>query len=53
LVLLDRDDTLIDAHFLLEGEHIDTVISFEMPVHKVTVGKRIEDFASTIQDKQA
>jgi hypothetical protein len=52
LVLLDGDGTLIDAHFLLEGEHIDSGFAFEMPVHKVIVGKKIEDIVISKQDKQ-
>jgi hypothetical protein len=42
LVLLDGDGTLIDARFLLEGEHIDSRVAFEMPVHKVIVGKKLK-----------
>jgi hypothetical protein len=52
LVLLDGDDTLIDAWFLFEGEHIDSGVSFEMPVHKVIVGEKIEATAPSTQDKQ-
>jgi hypothetical protein len=42
LVLLDDDGTLIDARFLLEGELIDSGVAFEMPVHKVIVGKKMK-----------
>jgi hypothetical protein len=42
LVLLDGDGTLIDAHFLLEGELIDSGVAFEMLVHKVIVGKKLK-----------
>jgi hypothetical protein len=43
LVLLDRDEVVIDARFLLEGEIISARISIEMPVHKVTVGQKIDN----------
>jgi hypothetical protein len=43
LVLLDKDEVVIDARFLLEGEIISAGISIDMLVHKVTVGQKIDD----------
>jgi hypothetical protein len=41
LVLLDDQDILIDARFLLEGESISPSMHIELPVHKVIVGEQI------------
>jgi hypothetical protein len=43
LVLLDKDEVVIDARFLLEGEIISARISIDIPVHKVTAGQKIND----------
>jgi hypothetical protein len=43
LVLFDKDDSLIDARYLLEDENVAPGVSIEMPVHKVIVGNLIEE----------
>jgi hypothetical protein len=51
LVLFDKDDSLIDARFLLEDENVAPGVSIEMPVHKVIVGNLIEEKARPSQIK--
>jgi hypothetical protein len=41
MILLDHEEVLIDARFLLEDEVIKPGLSLEMPVHKVIVGSEI------------
>jgi hypothetical protein len=41
MILLDHEEVLIDARFLLEDEVIKPGLSLEMPVHKVIVGSKI------------
>jgi hypothetical protein len=41
LVLLDNDEILIDARFLLENESITKGSQIELPVHKVIIGDQI------------
>jgi hypothetical protein len=41
LVLLDNDELLIDARFLLENESISKGSQIELPVHKVIIGDQI------------
>jgi hypothetical protein len=53
LVLFEEDDTLIDARFLLEGEHVSSGVAIEMPVHKVIVGNPIEEKVHSIQSQKS
>jgi hypothetical protein len=48
LVLLDEQDVLIDARFLLEEESISPGLHIELPVHKVIVGEQISNLPPTI-----
>jgi hypothetical protein len=48
LVLLDEQDVLIDARFLLEEESISPGLHIELPVHKVFVGDQITNSLPTI-----
>jgi hypothetical protein len=43
MILLDHEEVLIDARFLLEDEVIKPGLSLEMPVHKVIVGFEISE----------
>jgi hypothetical protein len=47
MILLDHEEVLIDAHFLLEDEVIKPGLSLEMPVHKVIVGSEISESKSS------
>jgi hypothetical protein len=47
MILLDHEEVLIDARFLLEDEVIKTRLSLEMPVHKVIVGPEISESKSS------
>jgi hypothetical protein len=41
MILLDHEEVLIDAHFLLEDEVIKPRLSLELSVHKVIMGSEI------------
>jgi hypothetical protein len=43
MILLDHEEVLIDARFLLENEVIKPGLSLEMPVHKVIVDSEITE----------
>jgi hypothetical protein len=54
MILLDHEDVLIDARFLLENEVIKPGLSLEMPVHKVIVGSEIsKSKASKVSSKKS
>jgi hypothetical protein len=53
LVLFDKDDALIDARFLLEGENVSSGVAIEMPVHKVIVGNPIEEKVHSNQNQKS
>jgi hypothetical protein len=43
MILLDHEEVLIDARFLLENEVIKPGLSLDLPVHKVIVGSEISE----------
>jgi hypothetical protein len=53
IVLLNQEEVLIDAHFLLEGESISNGAKLELPVHRVIVGELISYSKDLSNDKVA
>jgi hypothetical protein len=53
IVLLDQEEVLIDAHFLLEGESISNGVNIELPVHRVRVGDLLSSAKVSSIDKSA
>jgi hypothetical protein len=43
MILLDHEEVIIDARFLLENEEIKPGFTLDMPVHKVVVGSEISE----------
>jgi hypothetical protein len=53
IVLLNQEEVLIDAHFLLEGETISNGVKIELPIHRVRVGDLILSAKDSSIDKSA